>query len=122
MERMDTTGRSVGQFKAACRTGGRNRGNSIAGWIADQGAPDNLESSVSSSKNGGSCRRGIQLVLEIPGVVGITNDQWVVQGVRDAKITDIFEGVGDPEIGDSQIYPELQLLRFELATKGRLKN
>ncbi|MCP4751857.1 MAG: acyl-CoA dehydrogenase, partial [Proteobacteria bacterium] len=66
-----------------------------AGRLADQGVPNNLESSVSKTKGGDISRRGTQLALEILGACGITHDQLVEKWCRDARVTDIYEGTAE---------------------------
>ncbi|MCP4754985.1 MAG: acyl-CoA dehydrogenase [Proteobacteria bacterium] len=66
-----------------------------AGWIMDNGKPNNLEASVSKQKGGDISRRGTQLALEILGAAGITHDHLVEKWFRDARITDIYEGTGE---------------------------
>ena len=66
-----------------------------AGWLGDEGKPNNLEASVSKQKGGDICRKGPQLALEILGAAGITEDYRVEQNFRDARITDIYEGTGE---------------------------
>lgn len=66
-----------------------------AGWLADEGIPNNLESSVAKMKGGDISRRGTQLALEILGACGITHDQLVEKWFRDARVTDIYEGTAE---------------------------
>ena len=66
-----------------------------AGWLGDEGKPNNMEASVSKQKGGDICRKGPQLALEILGAAGITEDYRVEQNFRDARITDIYEGTGE---------------------------
>ena len=66
-----------------------------AGWLADQGIPNNLESSVAKMKGGDISRRGTQAALEILGACGITHDQLVEKWFRDARVTDIYEGTAE---------------------------
>ncbi|MBU4001925.1 MAG: acyl-CoA dehydrogenase family protein [Proteobacteria bacterium] len=66
-----------------------------AGWLGDEGKPNNLEASVSKQKGGDICRKGTQLALEILGAPGITRDYRVEQNFRDGRITDIYEGTGE---------------------------
>ena len=66
-----------------------------AGWLEDQGIPNNLESSVAKMKGGDISRRGTQAALEILGACGITHDQLVEKWFRDARVTDIYEGTAE---------------------------
>ncbi len=66
-----------------------------AGWLADKGKPNNLESSVSKVKGGEVSRTGPRLALEIIGAMGISEDHLVEKWYRDARITDIYEGTGE---------------------------
>ncbi len=66
-----------------------------AGWLMDEGKPNNLEASVSKLKGGDVSRRGPQLALEILGAMGISHDYLVEKWFRDARITDIYEGTGE---------------------------
>jgi len=66
-----------------------------AGWLADKGQSNNLESSVSKSKGGEISRTGTQLVLEILGGSGITHDHLAEKWCRDARVTDIYEGTAE---------------------------
>jgi acyl-CoA dehydrogenase len=66
-----------------------------AGWLADRGIYNNLESSVCKSKAGYVSRRGPQLALEILGASGITHDQLVEKWFRDVRVTDIYEGTAE---------------------------
>jgi len=66
-----------------------------ATWLADNGKPNNLESSVAKAKGGDVSRYGARLSLEILGATGITHDLLVEKDFRDARITDIYEGTGE---------------------------
>ena len=66
-----------------------------AAWLADNGKPNNLESSVAKAKGGDVSRYGAQLALETLGATGITHDLLVEKDFRDARITDIYEGTGE---------------------------
>ena len=66
-----------------------------AGWLADNGKPNNLESAVAKAKGGDVSRYGARLALEILGATGITHDLQVEKDFRDARITDIYEGTGE---------------------------
>jgi len=66
-----------------------------AGWLADQGVHNNLESSVAKMKGGDISRRCTLLALEILGACGITHDQLVEKWCRDARVTDIYEGTAE---------------------------
>ena len=66
-----------------------------AAWLADNGKPNNLESSVAKAKGGDVSRQGGLLAVELLGAVGITEDHLVEKDWRDARITDIYEGTGE---------------------------
>jgi len=66
-----------------------------AGWLADEGTHNNMESSVAKMKGGDISRRGTQMALEILGACGITHDQLVEKWFRDARVTDIYEGTAE---------------------------
>ena len=66
-----------------------------AAWLADNGKPNNLESSVAKAKGGDCSRYGGLLSVELLGAVGITEDTLVEKDWRDARITDIYEGTGE---------------------------
>ena len=66
-----------------------------AAWLADNGKPNNLESSIAKAKGGDVSRYGGLLAVELLGAVGITEDTFAEKDWRDARITDIYEGTGE---------------------------
>ena len=66
-----------------------------AAWLADNGKPNNLESSVAKAKGGDASRQGGLLAVELLGALGITEDHLTEKDWRDARITDIYEGTGE---------------------------
>lgn len=65
-----------------------------AGWLADHGKPNNLESSICKAKAGAAVREITQGCIEILGPMGISRDHLLEKWFRDVRITDIYEGTG----------------------------
>jgi acyl-CoA dehydrogenase len=65
-----------------------------AAWLADQGKPNNLESSVCKAKAGAAVREITQGCLEILGPLGASREHLLEKWFRDCRITDIYEGTG----------------------------
>ncbi|MBT4519323.1 MAG: acyl-CoA dehydrogenase [Halieaceae bacterium] len=65
-----------------------------AAWLADQGASNNLEASVSKSKGGDVCRTVPQRAMELLGGMSISHDHLLEKYLRDGRISDIYEGTG----------------------------
>ena len=65
------------------------------GWMAGQGLPNNLESSVCKAHAGSSVRQITQGCIEILGSVGISRELLLEKWMRDSRITDIYEGTGE---------------------------
>ncbi len=65
------------------------------GWMAGQGLPNNLESSVCKAHAGSSVRQVTQGCIEILGSVGVSRELLLEKWMRDSRITDIYEGTGE---------------------------
>ena len=63
-------------------------------WMADNKKPNALESSMSKVKAGDVCTKITQKVVEILGPLGYSREFLAEKWLRDAKITDIYEGTG----------------------------
>jgi acyl-CoA dehydrogenase len=66
-----------------------------AAWLADQGKPNNLESSVCKAKTGAAVREITQGCIEILGPLGVSREHLLEKWFRDVRITDIYEGTGE---------------------------
>jgi acyl-CoA dehydrogenase len=66
-----------------------------AAWLADQGQPNNLESSVCKAKTGAAVREITQGCIEILGPMGVSREHLLEKWFRDVRITDIYEGTGE---------------------------
>jgi len=64
-------------------------------WLAGEGKPNNMESSVSKAHAGGSVRVITQGCIEILGAMGISREHLLEKWMRDCRITDIYEGTGE---------------------------
>jgi hypothetical protein len=65
------------------------------GWMAGQGLPNNLESSVCKAHAGSAVREITQGCIEILGTMGIARENLLEKWMRDSRITDIYEGTGE---------------------------
>jgi acyl-CoA dehydrogenase len=63
-------------------------------WMADNGKPNALESSMSKVKGGDVVTKITQKAVEIMGPLGYSREFLLEKWFRDAKITDIYEGTG----------------------------
>ena len=63
-------------------------------WMADNKKPNGLESSMSKVKAGDVAGKITQKVVEILGPLGYSREFLAEKWMRDAKITDIYEGTG----------------------------
>ncbi len=63
-------------------------------WMADNKKPNALESSMSKVKAGDVGTKITQKVVEILGPLGYSREFLAEKWLRDAKITDIYEGTG----------------------------
>ncbi len=66
-----------------------------AAWLAGEGKPNNMESSVSKAHAGSGVRAITQGCIEILGAMGISRDHLLEKWTRDCRITDIYEGTGE---------------------------
>jgi len=64
-------------------------------WLAGQGKPNNMESSVSKAHAGTAVRLITQGCIEILGAMGVSRDHLLEKWLRDCRITDIYEGTGE---------------------------
>ena len=64
-------------------------------WLAAQGKPNNMESSVCKAHAGGAVRAITQGCIEILGPMGISREHLLEKWTRDCRITDIYEGTGE---------------------------
>lgn len=65
------------------------------GWLAGQGKPNNMESSICKAHAGSSVRQITQGCIEILGSVGASRELLLEKWMRDSRITDIYEGTGE---------------------------
>jgi acyl-CoA dehydrogenase len=66
-----------------------------AAWLAGEGKPNNMESSVCKAHAGSSVRAVTQGCIEILGAMGISREYLLEKWARDCRITDIYEGTGE---------------------------
>ncbi len=64
-------------------------------WMAGEGLPNNLESSVCKAHAGAAVREITQGCIEILGAMGISRAHLLEKWMRDCRITDIYEGTGE---------------------------
>ncbi|MEE8165578.1 MAG: acyl-CoA dehydrogenase family protein, partial [Myxococcota bacterium] len=64
-------------------------------WMAGEGMPNNLESSVCKAHAGSAVRQISQGCIEILGAMGISREHLIEKWMRDCRITDIYEGTGE---------------------------
>lgn len=64
-------------------------------WMAGEGLPNNLESSVCKAHAGSAVRQITQGCIEILGAMGISRAYLLEKWMRDCRITDIYEGTGE---------------------------
>lgn len=65
-----------------------------ATWMADNKKPNALEASMSKVKGGDVSRNITQKVVELLGPLGYSREFLAEKWMRDARITDIYEGTG----------------------------
>ena len=63
-----------------------------AAWMMDQKRPNALEASMSKAKAGSVATKVTQKAVEILGPIGYSQKHLFEKWMRDAKITDIYEG------------------------------
>jgi len=64
-------------------------------WLAGQGKPNNMESSVCKAHAGSAVRVITQGCIEILGPMGASREHLLEKWMRDCRITDIYEGTGE---------------------------
>lgn len=64
-------------------------------WMAGEGMPNNLESSICKAHAGSAVREITQGCIEILGAMGISREHLIEKWMRDCRITDIYEGTGE---------------------------
>lgn len=63
-----------------------------AGWMADNGRPNNLEASMVKAKAGKYGNIIVQKCVEMLGPIGYSRDYLLEKWMRDNKVNDIYEG------------------------------
>jgi acyl-CoA dehydrogenase len=66
-----------------------------ATWLAGEGKPNNVESSVCKAHAGTAVRLITQGCIEILGPMGVSREYLLEKWLRDCRITDIYEGTGE---------------------------
>jgi acyl-CoA dehydrogenase len=64
-------------------------------WLAGQGKPNNMESSVCKAHAGSAVRVITQGCIELLGPMGVSREHLLEKWMRDCRITDIYEGTGE---------------------------
>jgi acyl-CoA dehydrogenase len=64
-------------------------------WLAGQGKPNNMESSVCKAHAGSAVREVTQGCIELLGPMAISREHLLEKWARDCRITDIYEGTGE---------------------------
>lgn len=64
-------------------------------WLAGQGLPNNMESSICKAHAGSAVRSITQGCVELLGPMGISREHLLEKWMRDCRITDIYEGTGE---------------------------
>jgi len=64
-------------------------------YLAGQGKPNNMESSVCKAHAGSTVRTVTQGCIELLGPMGISREHLLEKWARDCRITDIYEGTGE---------------------------
>ena len=63
-------------------------------WLAGEGKPNNLESSVCKAHAGNAVRYVISGCIELLGPLGVSREHLIEKWMRDSRIVDIYEGTG----------------------------
>jgi len=63
-------------------------------WLAGEGKPNNMESSVCKAHAGNAVRHVISGCIELLGPFGVSREQLIEKWMRDSRIVDIYEGTG----------------------------
>jgi acyl-CoA dehydrogenase len=64
-------------------------------WLAGEGKPNNMESSVCKAHAGSAVRAITQGCVELLGPMGVSREYLLEKWMRDCRITDIYEGTGE---------------------------
>jgi acyl-CoA dehydrogenase len=64
-------------------------------WLAGEGKPNNMESSVCKAHAGSAVRAITQGCVELLGPMGVSREHLLEKWMRDCRITDIYEGTGE---------------------------
>jgi acyl-CoA dehydrogenase len=64
-------------------------------WLAGEGKPNNMESSVCKAHAGSAVRAITQGCVELLGPMGASREHLLEKWMRDCRITDIYEGTGE---------------------------
>jgi acyl-CoA dehydrogenase len=64
-------------------------------WLAGEGKPNNMESSVCKAHAGSAVRAITQGCVELLGPMGVSREYLLEKWLRDCRITDIYEGTGE---------------------------
>jgi acyl-CoA dehydrogenase len=64
-------------------------------WLAGQGQPNSMESSICKAHAGSAVRAITQGCVELLGPMGISREYLLEKWMRDCRITDIYEGTGE---------------------------
>ncbi len=64
-------------------------------WLAGEGKPNNMESSVCKAHAGSAVRTITQGCVELLGPMGVSREHLLEKWMRDCRITDIYEGTGE---------------------------
>ncbi|MFP6624694.1 MAG: acyl-CoA dehydrogenase family protein [Myxococcota bacterium] len=64
-------------------------------WLAGEGQPNNMESSICKAHAGSAVRAITQGCVELLGPMGISHEHLLEKWMRDCRITDIYEGTGE---------------------------
>jgi acyl-CoA dehydrogenase len=63
-------------------------------WLAGEGKPNNMESSVCKAHAGNAVRHVISGCIELLGPLGVSREHLIEKWMRDSRIVDIYEGTG----------------------------
>ena len=63
-------------------------------WLAGEGKPNNMESSVCKAHAGNAVREVIAGCIELLGPLGVSREELIEKWMRDSRIVDIYEGTG----------------------------
>ena len=63
-------------------------------WLAGEGKPNNMESSVCKAHAGNAVRHVIAGCIDLLGPLGVSREHLIEKWMRDSRIVDIYEGTG----------------------------